>query len=74
MRYMLLVLVLGGCAEFPTSGLQGPADRCMRAPGDLPGVKEGTDLVQAYAQLSSQYITVASRLKCDQRYIRAVTK
>ena len=74
MRYMLVLLLLSGCAEFPTSGLQGPASRCMQGPADLPGIKEGADLIQADALLRRQYIEVASRLKCDQRYIRAVTK
>lgn len=46
----------------------------MQPPPALPEVKEGTDLIQADARLRRSYVEVASRLKCGQRYIRAVTK
>ena len=76
MRFMVVLVVvgLGGCAGFPTSGLEGPAARCMQAPPPLPEVATGTDLVQADAQLRRNYVEVASRLKCGQRYIHTVTK
>lgn len=75
MRGMVLVVVmLGGCAGFPTSGLEGPAERCMQSPSPPPQLTAGVDLVQVYAKLLRSYVDATSRLKCVQRYVNRVTK
>lgn len=71
---ILAVVMLGGCAGLTTSGLEGPADRCMQAPPPPPQLTSGVDLVQAYAKLLRNYVDATSRLKCVQRYVNRVTK
>ena len=68
----LLVAVLGGCAT-PMSALDPPPRWCMAKPKPLPVLKEGDDLIQRHAALRRQASRHSSRLRCLQRYGRAVS-
>ena len=64
----------GSCVpEFDSSALKKPAKRCMSTPAPIHKLKVGDDLVEKHIELGDQYTSVASRLRCTQRYINAVT-
>jgi hypothetical protein len=67
---------MGACADAPfdTSELVKPSPRCMVAPGALQTLKDGDDLVVAYASAARSYGRETSKLRCLQRYVRTVTK
>ena len=68
-------LTLAGCAgdvPFGPSELVPPAKRCMASPVALAKLKEGDDLIQAYAAVARSYGREASKLRCVQRWSRTV--
>lgn len=76
MRGVLIIGVLGlaGCATYAPAKLTDVHPRCKQSPAGLTELKQGDNLVDKHAELRREYATVASRLKCTQRYISAVTK
>lgn len=63
-----------GCVPDYPSQLVKPSARCMVAPGSLQPLKEGDDLVTAYASASRAYGRETSKLRCVQAWARTVTK
>jgi len=64
-----------GCVPaYDTSDLVPPAKRCMVAPSAIPKLKVGDDLVQSYASVTRSYSREASKLRCVQKWARAVTE
>lgn len=72
--FSLAVLGLAGCATYAPAKLTDVHPRCKRAASNLPELKQGDNLIDKHAELRREYATVASRLRCTQKYISAVTK
>lgn len=73
---LLCTAALAGCggAPVPPSGLVPPAKRCMVPPGALEQVRAGDDLVLKYATTIKSYKRETSKVRCLQKWARAVTK
>lgn len=69
-----LSALLGACSGVPynTSELVPPAKRCMVSPSRLQNLKEGDDLVQAYASAVRSYGRETSKTRCLQKWTRTV--
>jgi hypothetical protein len=71
---ILVMLFLTGCATTTPTKVVDVAPRCKQSPSGLTELKEGDNLIDKHAELRREYATVASRLRCTQRYISAVRK
>lgn len=71
-----LTLVLSGCGgtPVPPSELVPPAKRCMVPPGKDARLKSGDDLVVKYAALTRVRKIEKSKIRCLQKWVRAVSK
>lgn len=68
---LLMVHGLAGCASM--GALDAPPKWCMARGAAAEPLKAGDDLVQKHADLKEQSAKDASRVRCLQRYARAVT-
>lgn len=72
-----LVFAVAGCGSatpVPPSQLVQPAKRCVVAPERLSKLQPGEDLVPAYASVVRSYGRETSKLRCLQRWVKAVGK
>ena len=66
-------LLLAGCAT-PMGSLDGPPAWCMARSGKQEPLKAGDDLAQKHADLKEDHAKETSKVRCLQRYSRAVAK
>lgn len=74
---IFVVALLAACASkppVPPTRLKGPAARCMKAPEPLPLMQAGQNALEFSGLLAEKYGNEASKLKCTQKWIKAVTK
>lgn len=74
-RYSLALLCLtlpAGC-ETPMGALDAPPKWCMNRSVAQEPLKAGDDLIQKHADLKEQSAKEVSKVRCLQRYARAVT-
>jgi hypothetical protein len=71
---LVVMVVLTGCATTTPTKVVDVAPRCKQTPSGLAELKEGDNLIDKHAEVRREYATVASRLRCTQRYISAVRK
>jgi len=69
---LLLVTALAGCAT-PMGALDAPPKWCMTKGAAQEPLKAGDDLVQKHADLKEQSAKEQSKVRCLQRYAKAVT-
>ena len=68
---LLMGHFLAGCASM--GALDGPPQWCMAKGVASEPLKAGDDLVQKHADLKEQSAKDASRVRCLQRYAKAVS-
>lgn len=74
MRLTLIVslILLAGCAT-PTADIKSPPGWCMRTSTKPADLKEGDNLIDEYAKLKRVNSEDTSKIRCLQRYSRAVS-
>lgn len=70
---LAVCLTACGGVPVPPSSLVPPAKRCMVSPGQLQALRAGEDLVPAYATTIRSYKRETSKLRCLQKWVRAVS-
>ncbi len=74
MRIILLTSVICSLAGCATMGaLDGPPKWCMAKGASSEPLKAGDDLVQKHADLKEHSAKEQSKVRCLQRYAKAVT-
>ncbi len=68
-----IVVLLAGCTT-PMGDLSPAPKWCMAGTKTFPPLKEGDDLVSEYAKLKRINSEDTSKIRCLQRYSRAVSK
>ena len=67
-----VVCTLAGCAT-PFGALNAPPKWCMARAANSDPLKAGDDLVQKHADLKEENAREKSRVRCLQRYAKAVS-
>ena len=71
--WALVALVLAGCTT-PMGDISPAPKWCLAGTKTFPPLKEGDDLVDEYAKLKKINRDDTSKIRCLQRYSRAVSK
>lgn len=74
-RFLLASVITGlaGCAT-PMGSLDAPPKWCMAKSAKSEPLKAGDDLIQKHADLKEANSREASKVRCLQRYARAVAQ
>lgn len=70
---LAIAYMLAGCAT-PMGALNAPPKWCMAATKQAEPLKAGDDLIQKHADMKEQSSKEQSKVRCLQRYARAVSQ